>query len=120
MAITHLAATRTALAGVIITDLDAGAGVANFVLQAAAVEIATMPLSKPSFVAGAAGVIDMDVTPIPEDASATGGTVDSWEMQDSDANMVFAGAVGDITLSKNPIDASDTVQCTSFSYTAPA
>ena len=79
-----------------------------------------------SFPAPVAGVITLDVTPIPEDSSAVGGAaVDSMEFRESTGIVVFTGdnitgvsGGGDLELSKNPIDAGDTVQLTSFTYTA--
>jgi hypothetical protein len=69
----------------------------------------------------------LDVAPVPEDSAATGNAsqVTTMEFQDSTGTVVFTGdsitAVaggGDLELSKNPIDANDIVQLTSFSYTA--
>ena len=127
MAITHNAALRDGFANDVTTAVDAGAGVGNCVLLTGVTVVATLPLSKPSFGAAAAGVITLDVIPIPEDSSAVGNAaaVDSMEFQDSDATVIFTGdnitgvaGGGDLELSKNPIDATDIVQLTSFTYTA--
>tara|TARA_R110000851_G_scaffold9579_3_gene35580 strand:- start:32030 stop:32401 length:372 start_codon:yes stop_codon:yes gene_type:complete len=123
MSITHETAVRNSLATVVSTAVDAGTGAGDMVLSVGATEVATLPLSEPSFAAPASGVMALDVTPVPEDSSATGNasSVDTFEIKDGDSTTIITGAVpADLTLSKNPIDAADVVQLTSFSYTAPA
>jgi hypothetical protein len=93
------------------------------VLKTSTTSVSTIPFNNPSFGAASNGVITLDVTPTPEDTNATGNAsaVDSFELQDNASAVVITGAVpGDLTLSKNPIDAGDTVQITSFTYTASA
>ena len=127
MAITHETIERDIFCNTIISAIDNGAGVGNCILLEGANVVATLPLSKPSFPAPVAGVITLDVTPIPEDSSATGSAspVDSMEFRESTGIVVFTGdnitgiaGGGDLELSKNPIDPGDTVQLTSFTYTA--
>jgi hypothetical protein len=127
MAITHHVDIRDAFADSITAAVDAGAGVGNCVLLTGATVVSTIPLEKPSFGLSAVGVITLDVIPVPQDGNAVGNAsaVDSMQFQDSDANAVFTGdnitAVaggGDLELSKNPIDATDIVQLTQFTYTA--
>jgi hypothetical protein len=127
MAITHNVTLRDGFASDVAAAVDAGAGVGNCVLLTGATEVSTIPLETPPFSAPSAGVITLDVIPVPEDPSATGNAsaVDSMEFQDSDANVVFTGdnitgvaGGGDLELSKNPIDATDIVQLTAFTYTA--
>jgi hypothetical protein len=120
MAITHATATRDAFANQVDADLGT---TANMVLSAGATEVATMALNNPVFGASSSGVITMDVSPVPEDSSATGNasSVDTFELETGAGSPIVTGAVpADLTLSKNPIDAADVVQITSFTYTASA
>jgi hypothetical protein len=127
MAITHNTTLRDGFATDVSTAVDAGAGAGASVLLAGVSVVSTIPLNDPSFGAPATGVITLDVVPVPEDPSAVGNAsvVDSMEFRDSDALVVFTGdsitgvaGGGDLELSKNPIDATDIVQLTSFTYTA--
>jgi hypothetical protein len=115
MAITHDVATRNAFADQVDADIGAAG---KLVLLAGAVEVATMPLNNPAFGAASGGVITMDVAPVPTDSAATGGTVTLFELQETGGTGIVLGAVADITLSKNPINALDVVTITSFTYTA--
>ena len=127
MAITHVTAIRNGFATDISTAVDAGAGAGACVLLQGATVVSTIPLNDPSFSAPAAGVITLLVAPVPEDSSAVGDAVavDGMRFEDSDALEVLAGdnitaaaGGGDLELSKDPIAAGDTVQLTSFTYTA--
>jgi len=128
MAITHLEAIRNGFCADIATATDFGPAAGQCVLKTGATEVATITLNDPSFTTpSVAGVLTLIVAPVPEDAAATGNAsqVDSMEFQDSTGTVVFIGdnitAVaggGDLELSKNPIDANDIVQLTSFTYTA--
>jgi hypothetical protein len=84
-------------------------------------------LNNPAFGASSNGVITLDVTPVPEDSNATGNAsvVDAFSFETSVGTMVFTGdnitgigGGGDLELTKNPISTGDTVQLTSFTYTA--
>ncbi len=123
MAITHEVAHRNSFAGTVSAAVDAGAGAGLCVLKAGVNSAATIVLNDPAFTGPVAGVLTLDVAPVPEDPNATGDAsmVDTMEFQDSVGNVVFTGddmAGGDLTLSKNPIDAGDVVQMTAFTYTA--
>ena len=127
MAITHLEAVRDEFCVDVSTAVDFGPAPGLCVLKAAGTEVATIVLNDPAFGAPAAGVLTLDVGTVPEDGSATGNAslVDSMEFQDSTGTLVFAGdnitgvgGGGDLELSKNPIDSSDIVQLTSFTYTS--
>ena len=123
MAITHSTTIRDGFANDVAAGVDGGAGPGQLVLKATAATVSTIPVNDPAFGASVTGVITLDVTPVPEDSSATGSgtSVNTFEFQDSVGTVVFSGAVpADLTLSKNPIDAGDTVQITSFTYTASA
>jgi len=125
MAITHGQPTRDAFALQVLTDLDAEAGVAQCILVTGGTggtEVATMDLSKPSFVQ-ASEVLTLDITPIPTDSAATGNAsaVDAVDFVDSLGVVVFTSndvSGTDFTLSKNPIANGDTVELTSCTYTA--
>jgi hypothetical protein len=121
MSITHGTPVRDGFANDVTAAVDAGTA-GNVVLKTGVTTVSTIPLNLPSFGAASSGVITLDVSPVPEDPSAVGNgsAVDSFEFQSSAAAVVFTGDAipGDMTLSKNPIDAGDTVQITSFTYTA--
>ena len=125
MAITHVTAVRNSLAGVVSTAVDAGAGAGELVLMTSGdVEVATLTMSDPSFGAASGGAITANA--ITSDTNATGGTIALFKIQDSDANEVIRGTVtatgggGDIELSSLSISAGDTVEISSFTYTASA
>ncbi len=127
MAITHEVAVRNSFAAEVSLATDAGAGPGECILLAGASTVSTIPLNDPAFGAPVAGVITLDVAPVPEDSNAAGNAspVDSMEFRDSTGTEVFTGdnitgvsGGGDLELSKNPIDAGDVVQLTSFTYTA--
>jgi hypothetical protein len=127
MAITHIEAVRDDFCLVVSTAVDFGPAAGNCVLLTGVTEVATIVLNTPNpFDTPSAGVMLLDVAPVPEDPAATGNAsqVDSFEFQDSTGTVVFTGddvrltAGGDLELSKNPIQANDIVQLTSFSYTA--
>ena len=135
-------ALRTSMAAEIPTDIGA-TGRAMFydnkqgifaleirstILHAALLLIATMALSNPAFTAGAAGVQSLDVTPIPEDASPSAGTVGRIGIYQNTTGaagtwrMLFGVATGgtpDITMANNVVTTSDTVQLTSLVITVP-
>lgn len=125
MAITHVTAVRNSLADEITTAVDAGAGAGELVLMTSGdTEVATLTMSDPSFGAASGGTITANA--ISSDTNATGGTIALFKIQDSDANEIIRGTVtatgdgGDIELSSLSITAGDTVEISSFDYTASA
>ena len=125
MAITHTTAVRNSLAGVISNAVDAGSGPGQLVFMTSGdVEVATLTMSDPSFGAASTGTITANA--ITSDTNATGGTVALFKIQDSDGTEVIRGTVtatgggGDIELSSLAVSAGDTVELSSFSYTASA
>ena len=124
MSLTHNITQRTAFADTV------GSAVGNAglcVLKAGGTEVATITLNSPSFGAASGADIVLNNSPVPEDSAATGNAavVDSVEFQNSGATVVFTGSQitgvgggGDLELTKNPISTGDTVQLTSFTYTA--
>ena len=118
-------ALRTSMAAEIPTDIGA-TGRARFYDSTLTTLIATMALSNPAFTAGAAGVQSLDVTPIPEDASPSAGTVGRIGIYQNTTGaagtwrMLFGVATGgtpDITMANNVVTTSDTVQLTSLVIT---
>jgi len=127
MAITHGSTQRDSFCTTVSTGVDFGPAAGQCVLKTGVTEVATITLNDPSFAAPSSGVMALIVSPVPEDSAATGNAaaVDSMEFQDSTGTVVFTGdnitgvaGGGDLELSKNPIDANDIVQLTSFTYTA--
>ncbi len=124
MSLSHVTATRNALADLVVDQLDSG----NLVIMTDGdVEVATCPLASPAFgdaVAGTATAND-----ITEDASATGGEAALFKFETSGNAEVFRGGVetsgateeareGKIILTSLSISAGDTVQISSFTYSA--
>ena len=120
MAITHPTPQRSAFANSVLGTIDGGAGNGQCVLNVGGTAASTITLNDPSFTE-ASGVLTLDAAGPPEDSSATGNAsaVDNFSFQSSTGTIAFSGVVpGDMTLSKNPIDPGDTVQLTSYTYTA--
>ncbi len=123
MAIVLESATRTALAVAILADIDSGAGFADILFETSGdAEVATIILENPSFTESG-GVLTAAGLPI-SDASATGGTVAQFTLQDRDDADILEGTVatsgGDINLTSLVIVATEEVELTSFSITVPA
>lgn len=125
MAITHTTTVRNALANLIDDQVNSGTTDANgdlVIMTSGDVEVATLALSNPAFGAASSGTIT--AASITDDTSATGGTAALFKFQNRDNTEVFRGTVGtsgaDLNLSSVSIGAGDTVQVTSFTYSAPA
>ena len=121
MAVTHSAATRNAIADAVLVeiDIDVGAGTLEFQTSGAA-EAATVTLSDP---AGTVSAAVLTFSAITDDTSATGGTVDRFEIKSNGGGSRVLGSVatsgGDINLSSLTIGVGDTVSVSSLTYTAP-
>jgi hypothetical protein len=125
MAVTHATAMRNAIADLVKTRIDAGAGNGLLVFQTAgAVAVATLTFSKPSFGAASGGVIT--AAAITPDTGAVGGTITQARFRDSTGadqvvcSVTNTGGGGDIQLSSTVISAGQTVSLSSLTYTAPA
>ena len=125
MAITHTTTVRNALANLIDDQVNSGTTDANgdlVIMTSGDVEVATLALSNPAFGAASSGTIT--AASITDDTSATGGTAALFKFQNRDNTEVFRGSGGtsgaDLNLSSTSIGAGDTVQVTSFTYSAPA
>jgi len=119
---------RTTLAAAIVTDLGSTAFLRLY-SSGFAVQVATAALSNPPFVAGAAGVVDLDVTPAVEDASPLAGTVVRLGiyLNSTDTSALWRVLMGvnpsgspDITMSNNVVVTTDVIQVASLSITVPA
>lgn len=121
--VTHPTTVRNTLCDTVVDLLDAGAGAGVLVFQTSGdVEVATLTFSDPAFGAASGGTATANS--ITDDTSATGGTTDRFDAEDSNNLDVFFGSVGvsgqDINLSSVAIGAGDTVSVTSLTYSAPA
>jgi hypothetical protein len=124
MAVTHSNAAKSAAADAVLGLLDAGVG-DNGLLElqtSTSDEVATLGLSDPAFGAASSGVATANT--ITDDASAAGGTITKFELQNKAGVAVVFGSVtlvsggGDIEMSSVVIGAGDTVRVTSLQYTA--
>lgn len=124
-----VSALRTTLAAAIITDLGATA-FARWYTSGLTTLLASAACSNPAFIAGAAGVIDLDVTPVVEDTSpAAAGTCVrlNFYVNNTDGSSLWRLQLGvnpsgspDITMANNVIATTDTVQLSSLAITVPA
>jgi len=122
-------ALRTTLAAAIVTDLGATA-FARWYTTGLTTLLASAACSNPAFIAGAAGVTDLDVTPAVEDTSpAAAGTCVrlTFHLNSTAASGLWRLQLGvatsgspDITMANNVIATTDTVQLSSLSITVPA
>lgn len=122
-AVTHTTAVRNTLADAVVDLIDGGAGAGFLEFQTSGdVEVATLTFSDPAFGASSGGTATANS--ITDDSSATGGTTDRFDVEDSNNLDVFFGSVAtsgaDINLSSVAIGAGDTVSVTSLTYSAPA
>ncbi len=117
MSLSHVTATRNALADLVVDQLASGKLVS---MTAGDLEIAPCPLAPPAF--GDAVARTATANAITGDSSATGGTAALFEFETSGNAEVFRGSVGtsgeDINISSLSISAGDTVQISSFTYSA--
>ena len=126
MALTHTTAGRNAIADAVVDLVDAGSTdpTGDLVLMTAGdVEVATLAFSNPAFGAAASGIATAGA--VADDASATGGTVALFKIQDRNNGEIIRGTVtavgggGDIELTGGVvIGAGTTVSMSSFSYSA--
>lgn len=124
--VTHPTAVRDAIANLVVDSLDVGTTNTEGQLEfqtTGSVEVATTPLSNPSFGASSSGVATANA--ITDDGSATGGTTTKFEAQDRDELVKILGSVtgisggGVIELTSTVVPVGGTVQMTSLTYTAP-
>lgn len=123
MAITHVTATRNALANAVADLVDVGTTNPNgqlVFMTGADVEVATLEMSNPAFGEASGGAITANA--ITADADATGGSVALFKIVNRDGTEVYRGSVGtsgaDINLSSLTIASGDTVSVSSVVYNA--
>jgi hypothetical protein len=137
MAIYHASAVRNGIANYVADYVDiGGAGTLQFQTgntisngtYIGGAEVATLTFSNPAFSAAdsaGSGVGLVTAKPITSDTNATGGTVGHFQVFNGSGDSCFAGSVtisgggGDIILSSLLVGATDTVEITSLTYTAP-
>lgn len=125
MAVTHETTTRNTVANAVVDLLDAGgAGTLEF-RTSGDVEVATLALSATAFGAASAGTAT--AATISDDTSATGNVspVAKFVLKNGSGTVILTGSAGDvgtedIVLSSAVIGATDTVSCSSLTYSAPA
>lgn len=126
MAVTHSVAARNAAANAVVDILDTGSADASgdLILQTSGnVTVATLILSNPAFGSASSGTATANA--ITSDTSAVGGTVAKAALRDRDNNQTILGSVtasgggGDFIISNTSVGASDTVSCSSLTYSAP-
>ena len=123
--ITHVVAIRNQITDLVVDAIDAGTTDTTgdlVIMTSGDVEVAILSwTATPAFGASATGTATMNA--INDDTSATGGTAALFKFQDRDNGEVFRGIVGtsgeDLNLSSLNIGATDTVDVTAFTYTAP-
>jgi hypothetical protein len=125
MAVTHVAATRNAIADAVVDRLDLGStdatGDIAFTTAADAV-LCINNLANPAFGAAASGVATANA--IANGTVTVAGTIARAQFRDRNNAEVFRCAVGtsgsDINLSSVAVNINDTISISSLTYTAPA
>lgn len=137
MAIGISTASRDAAVAVIaaLVDADVGAGAVAVRTGAAPATaddpatgtlLVTIPLNDPAFGAPVAGVVTLDVTPVPSAAGVAAGTAGYFRATDNSGDVVFQGNVtvtgggGDLELNTTSIGIGTTVEITGGTLTMPA
>lgn len=124
MAITHVTSVRNAIADLINSLINTGAGTAKLRIRAGATTIVDFELPNPAFGAAAGGVISGQGLPISSQAVASG-NIDNFQILDRDDAPVFSGTItatgggGDIIVSNINVAADQDTILDSLSYTAP-
>jgi hypothetical protein len=123
MALTHVTATRNAMADAVVDLIDGGAGAGTLEFQTSGdVEVATITFGDPAFGAAASGTATANATT--DDTNATGGIIAKFRIYDSNSTEILSGTVtavsggGDIEITSLTIAATETVSLTSLTYTA--
>lgn len=129
MALSHAISVRNTLADSVDSAVNSGSidDQGDFVIidSAGPTDLVVFNLQDPAFDAASSGTINLQGTTLSTTASS-GGTADKFEVRDKDNNLVFDGTAtatgggGDIELTNTNIKSGQTVEITSFSYTASA
>lgn len=125
MALTHVTATRDAMANACVDRIDLGSadGTGDLMIMTSGdAEVSIHAATNPAFGASSSGTAT--AAAIGDDTSAVGGTAALFKFQDRDNGEVFRGTVtatsggGDIELDSVTVSAGVTVSITSFTYSA--
>jgi hypothetical protein len=124
VAVTHPTAVRTGIADHVVDQLDEGTPPGKLVFQTSGgVAVASLTFSNPAFGAASSGVATAGA--ITSDTNAAGGTIAKAELRNAAGtakalcSTTAVGGGGDIELNSVVISASQTVGCSSLTYTAP-
>lgn len=125
MAISHTTAVRTALAELILSKIDAGAGPGVLdVKNSGGTILSSISLNKPAGVV-VAGTLTFDIDPLPRDPTGdANGTAAAFTLKDSNNIDVYSGTIsavgggGDLEMISTTIVAGLPVELTSMSYAA--
>ncbi len=122
MAITLGTAARNAACNAVVDLVDAGATAGKLKIKAGGSILVTITLDDPAFGNAATGVATAAGT-LDGTAAATG-TADSYDVTDSDDNVIWSGTVStsgaDLNLDSVSITNGQAVLVTAWTHTAPA
>jgi cytoskeletal protein RodZ len=125
----HPTTIRNLIADTVVDRVDAGSAAGKLIFYTAngGSALATLTFADPAFGAAASGTAAVATDSITSNTNTNAGTVTWFEVQDSDANVIFEGNVssdddanGSIQLSSTTLGTGDTVSVSALSYTAPA
>lgn len=123
MAITHPTSVRNSIADHVVDKVDSGTtdSQGDFVISDGGSTLVTINLQDPAFGSASSGTANLQGSP--SATASSSGTADQFTVQDKDNSAVFNGTVGtsgsDLNMSTTSIQSGETIQITSFSYTAP-
>lgn len=124
-AVTHVTALRSAIADLVDTTINTGAGTAVLKLRDGTTDIVTFNLANPAFGAAASGIITLAGVPISA-VAATSGDVDNFQILDRDGTVTLSGSVtatgggGDIEVSNISVASAQDCDLESLTYAASA
>ena len=117
---------RNTLADAVDAAINTGAGTAVLEILATATVLATINLQNPAFGAASSGVITLAGVTLSDTSADATGTADGFQIKDRNGTVVLSGTVtglsggGDIELDNTSIVATQQVDITALTYTAPA
>ena len=126
MSLTHATAVRNALADLIDSLVNTGAGTAVLEILDGATVLASFDLENPAFGAASSGTITLAGTTLSDASADNSGTADGFQVKDRDGTVIFSGTVtgsgggGDVEADNTSITAGQSVDLTSFTYSASA
>jgi hypothetical protein len=115
---------RNAAVDAVVDLIDAGSGAGKLKIKVGGTVLATITLADPAFGAGSVGVATGSSFPRSDSAADAAGVASSYEITDSDDNVIISGTVGegsgDISLDNTDIAVGQTVTITTLTHTQPA